>query len=432
MSRLADSQRTEKPSVSTNLKGTKQPGGFANLDPEERIERLLATVYKKIQQIHKKEGNITLKKRCQQILDSLENLYARAEVISPPKEDPERYNALNDISSIKGNSKVINISNLTLQQGEYDELNKENEYEEGATMQHERTNRFETIDTKRSEFAFENLKQAEKDQFAKLMAMLGEIKPKDEHMADKLDEIGVFVDKMNMEVLQACQKNIAQTIKRTLRNNATDYRNIVKIFESANNLLIKINRICLEIHSDTLKVELKIMLLFLANVLSGKNLEKTLDSMYMTCSIDKFLSATLDLFEKVDTKYIRLIPEEKLANALRVYLNWLVVKVEKIQNVMFEEELLKELERGFSQFRFNNLPQVHLGVSNVLGKRLKALEEHAGNTSVRSYQTPKINKHKKTLSVDTSNMKDQSRMDDLSEIEQKQISQKMNNVKRFI
>lgn len=430
MSRIIDNQRMEKTSASTTAKGTKQPGGFANLDPEERIERLLAVVYKKIQQIHKKESNITLKKRCQQILDSLENLYARAEVISPPKEEPEKYNNLNDISSIKGNSRMINVSNLTLPHGEYDD-NKENEYEEGMTIQHERTNRFEAPDTKRSEFAFENLKQWEKDQFAKLMAMFGDIRPQDD-VAEKLEAIGGVVDKMNMEVLQACQKNIVQTIKRTLKSQANDYRNILRVFESANNLLIKMNKICLEIHSDTLKVELKIMLLFLANVLSGKSLEKTLDSMYMTCSIDKFLIVTLDLFDKVDSKYTRLIPEEKLANALRVYLNWLVVKVEKLQSVMFEEELLKGLERGFSQFRFSNLPQVHLGVSNVLGKKLKTVEDSAGNTSARSCQTPKINKHKKTVSVDTSNMKEESRMDDLSEIEQKQVSQKMNNVKIFV
>lgn len=425
MSRVVESQRAEKASVSaaTNKGVAKLTTGYTHLDPEERIERLLSLVYKRIQQQQKKEGNVALKKKCQQILESLENLYAKAEVISPPKE--EHYNVLNDISSIKGNSKVVNISNLTLQQGEYEE-NKDNEEDEG--MVQEGRNRFEASESTRSEFAFENLKQTEKDQFGKLMSMFGDIKGQDEHVADKMDAIGVFVDKMNMEVIQGCQKLIVQAVKKTLRSHSNDYRHVLRLFESANNLLIKINRICLEIHPQTLKIELKVMLLFLANVLNGKSLEKTLDSMYMTCSLDKFLLCSLELFEKIDNKYTRAIPEEKLANALRIYLNWLVIKVEKIQNVMFEGEQLRNIEREFAQFRFSNLPQVQLGVSNVLSKKLKTIEDQpAGNTSVRSYQTPRVQKHR-TVSVDTTTIKEESVMDDITESEQNQISQKLSNV----
>ena len=83
MSRYHETQRQERMSVSANIKIGKVPGAaLTGLDPEERIERLITTVYRKIQQIHKKEGNIPFKKRCQQVLESLENINSKPEQTS--------------------------------------------------------------------------------------------------------------------------------------------------------------------------------------------------------------------------------------------------------------------------------------------------------------------------------------------------------------
>ena len=411
MSRTFDPNRQDnKLAASTNTKLGKTSTGYSNLEPDERMERLITIIYRKIQQLHKKETNITLKRKCQQVIESLENLYTKAEVISPPKEEVlERYGGnLTDISSIKGNSKVINVSNLSLiAPGDYTyEDYKENDIMREILGQ-EKTARTQITlpgnETRRGEFSFENLKTIEKEQFGRIAAMFNDIKAQDEHICEKLEALGIFIEKANMEVIQACQKRIIKMLKKTILNNATDPRNLLRIFESGNNVLIKINRICLEILPETLKTELK-MLLILANVLNNKSVEKTLDSIYMTCSLDKFLGSTLTLFEKVDTKYVGLISEAKLANSLRIYLNWLVLKVEKIQNVMFGEGTLKDLEQGFSQFRFSNLPQVHLGLVNVLNKKIEAIEgmtsQNQGNQSVRSYETPRIMRRNKPASLD--------------------------------
>jgi len=443
MSRTYQIQDKLAASISTKLGKTQT--GFSNLEPDERMERLITIIYRKIQQLHKKETNITLKKKCQQVIESLENLYSKAEVISPPREDQnpyERGGNLTDISSIKGNSKVINVSNLSLiAPADYTyEDYKENDIMKELLGQEKTTRTQITLpgnETKRGEFSFENLKTIEKEQFGKIMAMFNDIKPQDEHICDKLDAIGTFIEKANMEVIQACQNSVIKMLKKTLLNNATDPRNILRIFESGNNVLIKINKICLEILPETLKTELK-MLMILANVLNNKSVEKTLDSIYMTCSLEKFLGNTLDLFEKVDTKYVGLISEAKLANSLRIYLNWLVLKVEKIQNVMFGEGTLKELEQGISQFRFSNLPQVHLGLVNVLNKKIGAIEtsRDQGNQSIRSYETPRIARRNKPASLDPQSvmglMEFGAHHHHSVEKDQQQIALRMKHVKKIL
>jgi len=392
----------------------KTQAAFTNLEPDERMERLLTVVYKKIQQIHKKEGNIPLKKKCQQVVESLENLYTRAAVITEPNKEDDRGTGLADISSIRGNSRMmVNISNLSLHQGDlvYEELKESDDEDEDDEniLEQAKTHRAAApaaVAEKKGEFAFENMKPAEKEQFGKIVAMFKDIRTQDEHASEKLETITGFIEKANMEVVQACQGRIVKMLKKALMGNATDPRNMLRVFEAANNLLIKLNKICLEILPETLNTELKTILLLLSNVLNTKSIEKTLDAMYMTCSLENFLKVTLFLFEKVDTKYIGLIPEAKLANALRIYLNWLVLKVEKLQDVLFGESALKDVENGFSQFRFSNLPQVHLGLVNILSKKLKKVEQSmiAADQSMRSYETPRSSRrHMKNLSIDPHN-----------------------------
>lgn len=398
------------------------------LDPEERIERLITTVYRKLQQIQKKEGNIPFKKRCQQVIESIENMNSRAEPTNAKgRDEQDHYNNIGDLSSIRNNSKVVNVSNISMQQGDlgYDET-KEN-LNDDQLFSSERPDGALDTEGLKNEFSFEKLKPVEKEQFDKVIVMFKDIKPQDELVIEKLEGVNGVIDKMNMEVVQAGQRRIVKMLKNTLLTNSGNSSNILRLFECANNLLVKMNKICLEIYTETLKLELKVILLFLANILGGKVIEKCLDSVYMTCSIDKFLTVTLTLFEKLDAKYSRFIPVDKLANAVRVYLNWLVIKVEKLQNVMVEEAAIKDLERRYSQFRFENLPQIHLGLANVLAKKVRNIEEVSmSNISIRESETPRPSEPR-TDFLERPTSKELT-MEELGSTEQRQMVQRMRRV----
>ena len=343
------------------------------------------------------------------------------------KGDNDPYHGIGDLSSIRNNSKVVNVSNLSIQQGYLVSDEIKEDLTEEQFLSSERRDSATENETLKHEFSFENLKPVEKEQFEKVILMFKEIKSQDELVVEKLEAIISNIEKTNMEVVQAGQRRIVKMLKNALLSNSIDARILLKLFECANSLLVKMNKICLEIYTETLKLELKVVLLFLANVLGGKTIEKCLDSMYMTCSLDKFLAVTLVLFEKLDSKYSKFIPVEKLANAVRVYLNWLVIKVEKLQNVMLEEGAIKELERRFASFRFSNLPQMHLGLVNVLTKKVRNIEDSSIiASSVRDTETPRVSERRVDF-LDRP-MAEELSAKECGDAEQRHLSRSMRNV----
>jgi len=423
-----DAIKNEKASVSASTKNAKLLA-LSSLKADDRISKLVTNIYRKTQQILKKENNVLLKKACQDLLDRLQ--FATSPY-GPRESNPELMNNLNDISAIKG-SKVVNVSNISIPHMDsmYHEKLDTDDFKETEPDQFMMERFSHNESSKRSEFSFENLKPEDREQYKTLINAFNEIKSHDEHLIDKLEGVLGIIEKTSMEVIQTCQVALIKKLKKIIYINSSERKNILQFFDLAHVFMIKLNKICVEILPATLKIELKILLLFLSNVLTSKSIEKILDSAYMTCPIDRFLAVTLKIFEKLDKKYIHVIPLDKVTNSLRIYLNWLALKIEKAQSVMFEESQVRMFERAYSQFRFVNIPQLHVGVTALLSKKIKQQndenkENHSGSIEQsRTYETPRIRKHK-PLSIEPN--AGGSRMDDITEIEQSQLSQKLKSI----
>lgn len=314
---------------------------------DERISKLVQTVSKRVQTIQQKDiNNLTIKKACQDVLDRLNrvlNPHSNNQA-SMRESHPEMMPINeNDISSIK-HSKYVNVSSITLphmdslcqeklidmyeeqtqpptQHPHHNSMNRDegysnssdkNNYDENGLFNTDvRVSQFNDS-SKRSEFSFENLKPEDKEQFRNISILLNDIKPNDEHNIDKLETVLILVERANPEMVQATQTDILKRIKKIVFVIATTGKNLEMFFGVVATFLIKFNKCCLELHQYTLKAELKIMILFLSHVLGTKQIEKILESAYMTCSIDKFLIELLKLFPNIDNKYAQVIAIDKL------------------------------------------------------------------------------------------------------------------------
>ena len=406
------SEKSAKDSLpKLNLKGVniKTNEGILPTNPlpkEEKIMKILANVTKRIQTSHNKEIVIKVKKALQEFLEKVQILNENESRKSPHE--------LCDISVITKNYKIVNISNITMSyehpQCITEDDNKENHTNPNIFISEksEISNNSKYLsELQKSQFLYESLTNDQKDTYNKLITMIGEIRPNDEHLLEKFDIMMILMEKMNMDTLQACQEPILQSIFTIVKNNSNERKSLQQFLDQLTFFLTKMNRICLEITPKTLYIELKLMFLYIGSNGSTKNIERILDSAYMTCSINKFLGVSIKIFEKIDEKYARLFQDDRLANTLKFYISWLCQKLEKIQNCIVDETSIKQFKRIYTSFEFVNFKQIHQPLIIAISKKVKLLDESSsggGFSSSRSFDTPKIKKKNKSSdSIDNDN-----------------------------
>lgn len=377
-------------------------------------------LHKIIQNIQKKDALIKVKEACQEFLDRIRYL----DSTNSRKKVDDFHANLSELSSIK-NSKIVNMSNVTLAQqldclsedknSQRYRMNTDNSgQKEGQMFQNLLGDKnisafspdYDQTNTKEGLFGYEKLSNSQKESFNKLVSLFNELKGSEEHVCEKLDQISAHIEKMDMDCIQTCQEPILKCIWNALLTISSENKRVNSIFEQMNTLLIKINRICLELTNKVLGKQLKILMLFLSTVLHYRHIEKVFESAYMTCSVEVFLSVGLEILAKMDTKYCNYFSDERLHNSVKFYVAWVCQKLEKSQNCLMDENRFKRLHISYSQFKFRNMPQLHGPITLCLEKKVKRLSEQAyesSNALTKSYETPNRSRKSKFSSPETGN-----------------------------
>ena len=337
--------------------------------------KILANVTKRIQVSHKKEIAIKVKQALQEFLERVQVLN-ETECRKSPHE-------LCDISAITKNSKIVNTSNISMSlsrehpQYAIEDDNKENHTNPNIFIieKTERSNNSRYLsDLRKSQFSYETLNSDQKDTYNKLITMLGEIRSHDEHLSEKLDTLINFIEKMNMDTLQACQEPTLRSLWTIVKANINERKNLQQFFDQLTSILTKMNRICLDITPKTLRIELKMIFLFIGTMNGNtKNIERILDSAYMTCTIDKFLGVSIKIFQKIDEKYAKHFQDDRLSGILKFYIGWLCQKLEKLQNCIVNETLIKQYRKVYASFKFVNFGQIHQSLITAISKKDKII-----------------------------------------------------------
>ena len=253
-------------------------------------------------------------------------------------------------------------------------------------------------------FGFDKLTAMQKESFNRLMGMFNEVKASHDNLGEKIDQIYNALEKMDMDLVQTCQEPIMKSIWKLLVAASNEVRKVSQFFEQINSILIKLNRTCLELTDKVLDKELKILLLFIANVLHTRHVEKVLDSAYMTCSIERFLVIGLEVFAKLDQKYSGYFNDERLQNSIKHFVGWVSQKLEKTQTCMVEETKFKKLAQSYAIFKFQNMPQLHHPLVLALEKKIKrvSVEEQSDTLAgtAKSFETPNRSRRSKMSSPD--------------------------------